>query len=122
MNLLRNHPRTPGNPYVFTGVDPSGKRSERQATVIPAKIRDAAGLPKSFDPNHVWRINLATQGRSKGIDTSYIQAMGGWESPKMVDHYAKVNEEVLREKVELIASVLRVKDVVGGTREKVETA
>jgi len=40
----------------------------------------------------------------------------------MVDHYAKVNEEVLREKVELIASVLRVKDVVGGTREKVETA
>ena len=40
----------------------------------------------------------------------------------MVDHYAKVNEEILREKVKLIASVLRVKDVVGGTREKVETA
>jgi len=99
VNLLRNHPRMAGNPYVFSGSDPSGKRSERQATVIPQRIRDAAGLPKSFDPNHVWRINLATQGRRHGVDTFYIQKMGGWESPRMVDHYAKVNESTLRNAV-----------------------
>jgi integrase len=109
VDLLDSHPRTEGNPYVFTGADPSGRRSERQTSVIPRQIRDAAGLPKTFDPNHIWRINLATQGRRKGIDTFYIQAMGGWESPAMVDHYAKVNEEVLREKVEMIATVLRGK-------------
>lgn len=107
--LLKDHPRTPGNPYVFTGAHPTGKRSERQTSVIPRQIRDAAGLPKTFDPNHVWRINLATQGRSKGIDTFYIQAMGGWESPAMVDHYAKVNESTLRNAVEMVASVLRGK-------------
>jgi len=122
VNLLRNHPRTPGNPYVFTGADPSGKRSERQATVIPQRIRDAAGLPKSFDPNHVWRINLATQGRRHGVDTFYIQKMGGWESPRMVDHYAKVNESTLRNAVELMAGVLREKDAMEETQDKEEMA
>ena len=120
--LLKDHPRTPGNPYVFTGAHPSGKRSDRQVEIIPRIIRDAAGLPKSFDPNHVWRINLATQGRRHGVDTYYIQKMGGWESPAMVDHYAKVNESTLRNAVEMIASVLRAGDVAAETQEKSETA
>jgi len=110
VNLLRNHPQQEGNPYVFTGAHPSGKRSDRQVEIIPRKIRDAAGLPRTFDPCHIWRINLATQGRRHGVDTFYIQKMGGWESPRMVDHYAKVNESTLRDAVELIAGVLREKD------------
>jgi integrase len=121
VELLRNHPRTPGNPYVFTGSDPSGRRSERETSVIPRQIRDAAGLPKTFDPNHIWRINLATQGRQRGVDTFYIQKMGGWESPAMVDHYAKVNEEVLRKNIEMMASAFNGKNA-SEAQEKSETA
>jgi hypothetical protein len=43
------------------------------------------------------------------VDTFYIQKMGGWESPAMVDHYAKVNESTLRDAVEIVADVMRGK-------------
>ena len=89
--LLRNHPRTEGNPYVFNGADEEGKRSQRQIDRIPRMIADAAGLPSDLDPCHAFRRRLAT--RMKNYGTKVGMAAGGWKSPAMLLHYQSTDSE-----------------------------
>jgi len=99
--LLRSHPATEGNPYVFTGSEPDGRRSQRQIDREPAKIRDAAGLPKDFDPCHCFRRRLATRvEEAHGIATA--MKVGGWKSPAMVINYTATTRSVLREAANLL--------------------
>ena len=107
VSLLRSHPRTEGNPYVFTGLHPDGKRTERDVSVLHREIRNAAGIPAGYDPNHMWRVNLATQLSGAGVSTFYIQQAGGWATPAMVDHYTKVQPDVLQDAVDIMSKVLR---------------
>ena len=92
--LLRNHPRTEGNPYIFTGADPDGKRSQRQIDRIPRIIANAAGLPADLDPCHAFRRRLAT--RLKKYGTKVGMAAGGWRSPAMLLHYQSTDSEEIR--------------------------
>jgi integrase len=92
--LLRNHPRTEGNPYIFTGRGPDGKRSQREIDRIPRMIANAAGLPSDLDPCHCFRRRLAT--RMKKFGTKVGMTAGGWRSPAMLLHYQSTDsEEVL---------------------------
>ena len=55
----------------------------------------------------MWRVNLATQLSGAGVSTFYIQQAGGWSAPAMVDHYTKVQRDVLQDSVDVMSKVLR---------------
>ena len=77
--LLREHldlPRNLGNPYIFTGSDPDGKRSQKQIDTIPRKIATAAGLPADMDPCHAFRRFLRPGSRSTGPRPAWMRAGG----------------------------------------------
>lgn len=96
--LLREHlalPRNLGNPYIFTGSDPSGKRSQGQIDRIPRKIANAVGLPADLDPCHAFRRFLAT--RLKKYGTKVGMDAGGWRDPKMLLHYQSAQEDEVRD-------------------------
>lgn len=105
--LLREHPKFDDVQYVFVGLGEDGRLSLHQVTRTPRKIRDAAGIPKGYDPCHMLRVNLATQLAAKGVPTYYIQQAGGWETATMVDHYTKVRPEVLQSAVDVMSHVLK---------------
>jgi len=107
LELLRNHPRTEGAEYVFTGSGPDGIRSDREIDRIPGMIRDAAGIDKSLDPCHMLRRNLATKLDRHGVSTATIMALGGWKSPAMVHHYTATEKETIREAADLLAGTIR---------------
>lgn len=89
--LLRNHPRTEGNPYIFTGAGEDGGRSQRQIDRIPRMIANAAGLPSDLDPCHAFRRRLATRMKKYGAKVG--MAAGGWKSPAMLLHYQSTDSE-----------------------------
>lgn len=96
--LLREHldlPRNLGNPFVFMGSDPSGKRSQKQIDTIPRKIATAAGLPADMDPCHAFRRFLATRLKKYGTKTG--MDAGGWRDPKMLLHYQSSEEDEVRD-------------------------
>jgi len=96
--LLREHldlPRNLGNPYIFTGSDPDGKRSQKQIDTIPRKIATAAGWPLELDPSHSLRRFLAT--RLKRYGTKVGMDAGGWKDPKMLLHYQSAQEDEVRD-------------------------
>jgi|GEM_PF-1863242 len=96
--LLREHldlPRNLGNPFVFTGSDPSGKRSQKQIDTIPRKIATAAGWPLELDPSHALRRFLAT--RLKRYGTKVGMDAGGWKDPKMLLHYQSATADDVRD-------------------------
>lgn len=96
--LLREHldlPRNLGNPYIFTGSDPDGKRSQKQIDTIPRKIANAAGLPADLDPCHAFRRFLAT--RLKKYGTKVGMDAGGWKDPKMLLHYQSATADDVRD-------------------------
>lgn len=100
--LLRSHPETEGNPYVFTGAHEDGKRSQRQIDRDPATIRAAAGLPADLDPCHAFRRNLATQLDKEGVSSATIMKLGGWKTPAMVMHYTATTKQTLRDAANLL--------------------
>ncbi len=98
--LLREHldlPRNLGNPYIFTGSDPDGRRSLGQINRIPRKIANAAGLPTDLDPCHAFRRFLAT--RLKKYGTKVGMDAGGWRDPKMLLHYQSAQEDEVRDAI-----------------------
>jgi integrase len=101
-SLLRSHPRTEGNPFIFTGNHPEGKRTKREVERIPAMIRDAAGLPEDMDPCHTFRRYLATRLDEEGVSQTTIMRLGGWKTPTMVTHYTKTQKETLRDAANLL--------------------
>ena len=104
VELLRNHPRTDGVEYVFSGRGPDGIRSDREIGTIPAMIRDAVGLDKSLD---MFRRNLATKLDRLGASTVTIMAAGGWKSPAMTLHYTKTEKKTVRGAVNDLANLIR---------------
>jgi integrase len=102
--LLEVHPRTPGNPFVFTSG--KGPRTQRQIDRIPRKIADAARWPKDLDPCHSFRRNLATRLGREGISPSTIMRLGGWKSPAMVTTYTKTDTETIRDAANLLGRTI----------------
>jgi len=126
VDILRKHPREMVSPYVFTGrgweplVSKSGEPvlhkkngkmramqierdlpqlTQRQIDRVPAKIRDAAGLPSDLDPCHSWRRNLATTLDAQGVSLETIKRAGGWKTIAMVSNYTATRKETVENAV-----------------------
>jgi integrase len=101
VTLLRSHPETEDVEYVFSGSDPDGKRSQREIDRIPAKIREAAGLPADLDPCHMFRRRLATKVEAR-FGIAAAMGAGGWRSPAMVINYTATTKATLRDAANLL--------------------
>jgi len=92
-SLLEQHPRT-GSPFVFPG------RGGRQRTDIRKqvnRIKERAGLPKSFRPLHGLRHTYASMLASSGkVDMYVLQRLLTHKSPKMTMRYAHLRDEALK--------------------------
>jgi integrase len=94
--LLRAHPHDGVNPYVFAG-EKGGQRGIRQIDDSGRKIRDAAGLPKDFRPNHGLRHTFASHLASSGeVDLYTLQRLMTHKDPKMTQRYAHLRDATLK--------------------------
>lgn len=84
------------NPYVFSG-EKGGSRGFRQIDESSRAIRDAAGLPPDFRPNHGLRHTFASHLASSGeVDLYTLQRLMTHKDPKMTQRYAHLRDETLK--------------------------
>jgi integrase len=104
--LLEAHPRTGKNPYVFTS-GRTGPRGMRQVAEAGRAIRDAAGLPKDFRPNHGLRHTFASHLASSGeVDLFTIGKLLGHRSTAMTARYAHLTDAALRRGADVMARIV----------------
>ena len=102
--ILENHPKTAGSPFVFPG------RDGRQRTNINPqvkRIKERAGLPKDFRAlhglRHVYASTLASSGK---VDMYTLQKLLTNKSPSMTQRYAHLRDEALRKASDLAGELL----------------
>lgn len=118
--VLESHPRTPGSEYVFPGAGGKLRVTNRHAA---ARIRERAGLPLDFRYHHGLRHTLASYMANSGEVDSYVghKALGHADQ-KMWARYAHLQDQTLREAVQvpaevfkrIIAGAAQAKDDAGG--------
>ena len=92
-DVLMNHERT-DSPYVFPGKDGGPRASVQKAS---RRIRERAGLPKSFRPLHGLRHTFASMIASSGkVDMYTLQKLMTHKSPVMTQRYAHLRDEALK--------------------------
>ncbi len=104
--LLEAHPREEENPFIFVG-EKGGPRGIRQIAESSRKIRDAAGLPKDFRPNHGLRHTFASHLASSGeVDIYTLQKMMTHKSPVMTQRYAHLRDEALKRGADVMSRIV----------------
>jgi integrase len=102
-DLLKSHPQT-GSQYVFPGRD-GGQRKDIHHQVN--RIRDNAGLPKSFRAlhglRHVYASMLASSGK---VDLYTLQRLLTHKSPQMTMRYAHLRDEALRDASQVAGDIV----------------
>jgi integrase len=100
--VLEAHPRT--SEYIFPGED-GGLRVTVQKAL--RRIREAAGLPKTFRPLHGLRHAFASRLASSGqVDMYTLQKLLTHKSPVMTQRYAHLRDEALRRASELAGTLV----------------
>lgn len=90
--LLASVPRT--SVYVFPGEDGGQRVSVQKAS---KRIRERAGLPKTFRPMHGLRHVFASQLASSGqVDLYVLQRLLTHKSPVMTQRYAHLRDATLK--------------------------
>jgi integrase len=109
-----NHlPRT--SDYVFPG---KGGGQRVDVTKAVNKIRDAAGLPKTFRALHGLRHVYATMLASSGkVDLYTLQKLMTHKSPVMTQRYAHLRDSALRKASNLAGDIIN--DALTDKNEKV---
>lgn len=80
--------------YVFPGKDGGPRKEFRR---IAQRVRDKAGLPKSFRPLHGLRHCYASWLASSGqVDLYQLQKLLTHSSPQMTQRYAHLHDEALK--------------------------
>lgn len=104
--LLKKHPEVKDNPYVFAGEE-GGPRSIRNIADSSRAIRDAAGLPKDFRPNHGLRHTFASHLASSGeVDLYVLQRLLTHKSPQMTQRYAHLRDQALQKAAGVIDAIV----------------
>jgi len=102
-DLLNRHPRT-GSEYVFPGRDGEQRRDIHHQV---NRIRDNAGLPKSFRAlhglRHVYASMLASSGR---VDLYTLQRLLTHKSPQMTMRYAHLRDEALKDASQVAGDII----------------
>lgn len=94
-----------GNPYVFPGKFPGTHLTEARKSFD--RIRDAAGLPRSFRPLHGLRHFFASSLASSGeVDMHVIQKLLNHKSPLMTARYSHLRDEALRRASDLAGELV----------------
>ena len=100
--VLKAHPRS--SEYIFPGED-GGQRVTIQKAL--RRIREAAGLPKTFRPLHGLRHAFASRLASSGaVDMYTLQKLLTHKSPVMTQRYAHLRDESLRKASELAGTLV----------------
>jgi integrase len=116
--LLQAHPgEKESGGYVFTG-EKDGPRGERQIGESSRAIREAAGLPKDFRPNHGLRHTFASHLASSGeVDLYTLQKMMTHKSPMMTQRYAHLRDDALKRGSNVMSRIVKeAKEAEGGRR------
>jgi len=102
-DLLRNHPRT-GSEYVFPGKDGKQRKDIHHQV---NRIRDNAGLPKSFRAlhglRHVYASMLASSGK---VDLYTLQRLLTHKSPQMTMRYAHLRDSALKDASQVAGDIV----------------
>jgi len=102
-DLLKEHPRT-GSEYVFPG---RGGQQRKDMHHQVNRIRDNAGLPKSFRAlhglRHVYASMLASSGK---VDLFTLQRLLTHKSPQMTMRYAHLRDSALREASQVAGDIV----------------
>jgi integrase len=105
--ILKAHPREKGGAYVFSG-EKGGPRGIRQIADSSRAIRDAAGLPKDFRPNHGLRHTFASHLASSGeVDLYTLQKMMTHKSPQMTQRYAHLTDAALKRGANVMSRIVK---------------
>jgi integrase len=100
----KSKPPIGGNEYIFPG------RSGQRRTGAPnvARIRDKAGLPRTFRPLHGLRHTYASLLASSGkVDLYTLQKLMTHKSPEMTQRYAHLRDEALRKGSDVVTELLK---------------
>ncbi len=101
--LLNNHPQT-GSVYVFPG---RGGQQRKDIHNQVNRIRDNAGLPKTFRAlhglRHVYASMLASSGK---VDLYTLQRLLTHKSPQMTQRYAHLRDETLRDASQVAGNII----------------
>ena len=119
--LLKAPPRDHKNLYVFPGERSGGPRAIRHIAESSRAIRNAAGLPKDFRPNHGLRHTFASHLASSGeVDLYTLQKMMTHKSPTMTQRYAHLRDDALKRGASVMARIVaavEANDAKKGTNE-----
>jgi integrase len=115
-SVLEKIERRADNPYVFPGKIAGTHLTDCRKSF--ERIRDTAGLPKSFRPLHGLRHVYASMLASSGaVDMYTLQRLLTHKSSIMTARYAHLRDDALRKASELAGSI--VEQALGnGTKEK----
>jgi len=114
-DILQNLARAENNPFVFAGA--KGKpRVSIYLDQASRAIRDAAGLPKDFRPNHGLRHSFASHLANSGeVDLYTIQRLLTHKNPSMTQRYAHLRDEALKRGSDVMARIVnQVASAEGG--------
>jgi integrase len=104
-DILDNHPKTDGSPFVFPGRN-GGQRVEIRKAAN--RIKRNAGLPDDFRPLHGLRHTYASMLASSGqVDLYTLQKLLTHKSPEMTQRYAHLRDEALRKASDLAGCIVQ---------------
>lgn len=110
VELLRNHPRIDGSPWVFPGRDPSKPLNNPRKAF--SRILAAANLPHM--KIHGLRHAFASVAVSAGASLYQVQHLLGHASPTTTQRYAHLANDVLRQASASVSSIFtKAKPVEG---------
>lgn len=112
VELLRNHPRVNGSPWVFPGRDPSKPLNNPRKAFT--RILTSANLPHM--KIHGLRHAFASLAVSAGASLYQVQHLLGHASPTTTQRYAHLANDVLRQASASVSSIFtKAKPGVGST-------
>jgi integrase len=101
--VLESQPRT-NSPYVFPGKYPDKPRVGIEK--LCRRVREKAGLPKSFRPLHGLRHSFASWLASSGkVSMFELQKLLTHSTPQMTQRYAHLHDETLRKASDLAGAL-----------------
>jgi integrase len=111
VELLRNHPRIDGSPWVFPGRDPSKPLNNPRKAF--SRILAAANLPHM--KIHGLRHAFASLAVSAGASLYQVQHLLGHASPTTTQRYAHLANDVLRQASASVSSIFTKAKPVDGS-------
>jgi len=105
--ILEELPQVVRNPFVFPGERGKGPRGARQIADSSRAIRDAAGLPADFRPNHGLRHTFASHLASSGETDLYtLSKLLTHKSPTMTKRYAHLTDTALKRAANVMGRIV----------------